>query len=462
MKWFFLIFAGLFWGAATLEGQTLSVSSNDLTIVADPTDGILGIGTSSTYSVPNASFMYDWPNPSYTSHIVAMVNGTAYDFSSTTTTSPLVAVGSGLGAYLQITKSITSSVLLTAHYEIVNNPVTGNNADTAMLKFTFSNTGTSAVTLGLRVEIDTMVNGNDGANISINNGASTIPVDTLYTANAGNLPSEWWDYDIPPPGTPNLIGHGAVYNNPYDSPATKPDAMEVAEWPDVYDMGQWTTGILGASIDDSSVVYWWTGTGNNSTGSIVVNAGQTISFTTYYGISQIALLTTPTFTPLPCSTNSCTPTNTPTDTSTITPTFTSTLTATFTPSATSTNTATNTFTSTVASTPTITPTSTFTSTFTPTCVPEVWPDPFNPKYAKDNVLKIGCVSPGSKVSIYTLSGEKVWENSQSAFQYGGPFTAVWDGRNQNGVPVSLGVYYYVIQDGTHVLQRGKFLVTGGP
>jgi hypothetical protein len=152
----------------------------------------------------------------------------------------------------------------------------------------------------------------------------------------------------------------------------------------------------------------------------------------------------PTYTPTPSSTPTMTQTPTVTDTPTPTPSFTTTFTPTNTP------------------TPTATSTATTTPTFTPTCVPEVWPDPFNPKYAKDNVLKIGCVTPGSKVSIYTLSGEKIWETSQSAFLYGGPFTAVWDGRKQNGVPVSPGVYYYVIQDGIHVLQRGKFLVTGGP
>jgi hypothetical protein len=113
-------------------------------------------------------------------------------------------------------------------------------------------------------------------------------------------------------------------------------------------------------------------------------------------------------------------------------------------------------------TPTFTSTTTSTPTDTPTCVPQVWPDPFNPKYAKNNVLKIGCLTPGSVVTIYTLSGEKVWTTSQSAFLYNSPFTAVWDGKNQNGSPVSAGIYFYVIAEGGKVLQRGKFLVASGP
>ena len=147
--------------------------------------------------------------------------------------------------------------------------------------------------------------------------------------------------------------------------------------------------------------------------------------------------------PTPTDTPTFTPTSTPTLTPTVTPTFTPTYTPTLTPSATPTFTA------------TCTPTS------TPTCVPQVWPDPFNPKYAKDHFLKIGCLTPGSTVTIYTLSGEKVWSTGQSAFQYGSSFTATWDGRNQNGVPVAPGVYYYVIESGGQALQRGKFLLIGG-
>jgi hypothetical protein len=173
---------------------------------------------------------------------------------------------------------------------------------------------------------------------------------------------------------------------------------------------------------------------------------------------------TPTDTPCGYPGNTCTPT--PTDTPCgypgITCTFTNTPTGTATPTKTPTITPTMTPTNTPTLTPTFTSTTTSTPTDTPTCVPQVWPDPFNPKYAKNNVLKIGCLTPGSVVTIYTLSGEKVWTTSQSAFLYNSPFTAVWDGKNQNGSPVSAGIYFYVIAEGGKVLQRGKFLVASGP
>jgi hypothetical protein len=143
-------------------------------------------------------------------------------------------------------------------------------------------------------------------------------------------------------------------------------------------------------------------------------------------------------------TPTATPTSTPTFTATFTPTSTPTCTDTFTPSSTPTPTATN------------TPTS------TPTCVPLVWPDPFDPKHAVNGVLKIGCLAPGSTVSIYTISGEKIWSSDQSSFVYGSPFTGTWNGTNENGVPVSPGIYFYVIQSGGKVTAKGKFLVVKTP
>ncbi len=153
---------------------------------------------------------------------------------------------------------------------------------------------------------------------------------------------------------------------------------------------------------------------------------------------------TPTRTPTATFTN--TPTNTPTPT--ITPTFTETPTPT------------------ITFTPTVTPTPTYsftpTPTFTPTCEPHLWPNPFNPKFANGGFLKIGCLAPGASITFYTISGEKVISLSDGTTQFGEELTKVWDGKNQNGVPVSAGVYFYVIQLNDQVLLRGKILIlTGG-
>jgi hypothetical protein len=188
-----------------------------------------------------------------------------------------------------------------------------------------------------------------------------------------------------------------------------------------------------------------------------------------------------TFTPTdtPTETDTATSTSTPTPTWTPSPTLTSTSTATVTSSNTPTNTAT--LTTTPSSTPTLTtsptPTSSATPTATPTPTPtpsdaatlsptnsptgtlasspceiHVWPNPFNPAKAVDGVLKISCLPDEATVDFYSISGESVARVTAVTQP------ATWDGRNHNDVPVSSGIYYYVIHQGTQVLQVGKLLV----
>jgi hypothetical protein len=182
--------------------------------------------------------------------------------------------------------------------------------------------------------------------------------------------------------------------------------------------------------------------------------------------SAPTLTQTPTITSTPTDTSTVTstptqtstPTVTFTSTMTLTPTITDTPTATFSPTVTftPTNSYTPTNTFTVTLTPTITNTFTVTPTYTPTCVTHAWPDPYNPKYAVSELLNLSCIPPGATVSFYTVSGELVFSLPET----GG--MVQWDGRNRNGVLVSSGVYFYVIQVGNEAKGTGKFLVNRGP
>jgi hypothetical protein len=87
----------------------------------------------------------------------------------------------------------------------------------------------------------------------------------------------------------------------------------------------------------------------------------------------------------------------------------------------------------------------------------IWPNPYNPKYAVNGELRVYQVPQGATLGIYTLSGEQVLTplspDSQGWIK--------WKGINQNGVPVSSGIYYYVIKDGSTVLLKGKLLILNG-
>jgi hypothetical protein len=118
------------------------------------------------------------------------------------------------------------------------------------------------------------------------------------------------------------------------------------------------------------------------------------------------------------------------------------------------------------STPTNTPTPTITSTplATPTATPtpaglHVWPNPFNPQYAWPGngagLFRAYMVPPNATMSIYTISGELVIKLGQDP-DYPGYID--WNGENKKGIPVSGGVYYYVIQNNNSNLLSGKVLV----
>ncbi len=114
------------------------------------------------------------------------------------------------------------------------------------------------------------------------------------------------------------------------------------------------------------------------------------------------------------------------------------------------------FTATRTPFPTATPTlpAAFTpaATSTPACETHVWPDPFNPATAIGGFLKISCIPTGGTVSFFTLSGELV----RTVQEVNG--LALWDGQNRNGILVSAGVYFYVIQQGEKPVRSGKLIV----
>lgn len=457
-------------GSPKAWAQLVFVQSPFIVVVADPSIQDMVIGTSNGITPTFASLLYGFVNGSYdifSSHIVFNIDGTPYDLQTPYTIgTPMTANGTNLGAYVEGSE-VVSNVDLRSHYEIVNNVITGLQADMIELRYTATNNDTVAHQLGCRVELDTEVDGNDGAIISTDNGASLINANTVWRATSGNVPTDWWDYSSLPTAGAVLVGRGSLSNNPFGVPATPPDVVEAANWPEVNGTGQWSIAANGP-VTDSAVVIWWTGTGSENGLNQSLAPGQAITWITYYGINE----KTPT--PTPTQTPTATPTSTPTITATFTPSATPTLSATWTSTSTPTFTPTVTLTSTPTSTPTITPTPTnsftptetytptltptitdtptITPTFTPTCQIHVWPDPFKPSVAQGGALKISCVPIGGEVGIYTLSGERVM------VVQGESGLALWNGRNQNGVLVSSGIYFYAVQSGNTTTGTGKFLL----
>lgn len=449
---FWMTLAGLCAGWVSAQAY---IESAYVGVAVDMTNYKMVEGTSSVYFLPNSTLMYGFygatSSPS-TSHLVFKIDGTPIDFSASQAVNVApVATGTGLGASIACSRTTASGLVLGERCQIVTNVCGGLYPDMVEMVFSATNLDMVPHQVGCRVEIDTEVNDNDGANISTNNGLSVFTSNHIWRASDGNVPSDWWDYDVAPPGIANLVGRGSVQNNPLGDPATPPDAMEVAYWSDTNSIAQWTIAPTGNPIgSDSSVVLWWTGTGSESGLNQSLAPGQVKQWVTYYGLNEGVLLTTPT----PTFTKTPTPTPTPTSTKTATPTPTFSSTTTFSFTATPTATYTQTFTPTP--TPTSTPTSTVTNTPTPTETPlgplRLWPNPFNPSTAVRGTLKCADMPEGSVLTIYSVSGEKVWNEGETGFR------AEWDGRTKGGRMVASGVYYYVVRRGTEALLKGVLMI----
>jgi len=154
---------------------------------------------------------------------------------------------------------------------------------------------------------------------------------------------------------------------------------------------------------------------------------------------------------------------TPTSTPTMTPTFTYTSTPTDTPTPTDTRTPTNTFTTTFTPTesftPTITDTPTITLTPTATETPlgplRLWPNPYDPSTAVRGTLKCADMPTGSRLLIFTVSGEKVFEAEEMGFR------VEWDGQTDKGGRASPGIYYYCIRREQETLLKGVLIIKSG-
>jgi hypothetical protein len=84
----------------------------------------------------------------------------------------------------------------------------------------------------------------------------------------------------------------------------------------------------------------------------------------------------------------------------------------------------------------------------------VYPNPFHPRLAKDNVLKFIGLTDNVDITIYTLSGDVVW--SEHIGLTGGG--ATWDARNLEGREVASGLYVYQITNAHGEKVTGKISV----
>jgi hypothetical protein len=83
----------------------------------------------------------------------------------------------------------------------------------------------------------------------------------------------------------------------------------------------------------------------------------------------------------------------------------------------------------------------------------VYPNPFAPTLAVDKVLKFDNIPVRSRIRIFTVTGELVWEKSD----VGG--RVQWDGTNQGGSAAVSGIYIYLVDLENGEKITGKIFLT---
>lgn len=143
--------------------------------------------------------------------------------------------------------------------------------DVASIRYTYTNHGSTAKKIGVRIMLDTMLGYNDGAPFRVN--GEDIVTETEYTGN--RVPQYWQSFDSLQ--NPNVTSTGFFYYTPDEAP----DKVQFAYWPQICG-SSWdyrVTSGMSFTRDSAVAAYFYPKTvPTNGSGSVV----------TYYGISGFA------------------------------------------------------------------------------------------------------------------------------------------------------------------------------
>lgn len=251
------------------------------TVAADPCNQYLAIQVGSdarfnegahpdpaTCAAGPSSFnlSYNWPSPPGTSFTTVQVDGTNLVYGTDGT---VISPPTDTGQTNQSSWQVTPGVKVSQTLSIVNGPSTGN-PDTALITYDITNTDTVSHQVGLRVMIDTMLNGNDGAPFYIP-GVGPVTNEMDFTGSA--VPQYWQAFYSLTSSTQysaqgTLVGNGA----------TPPDRFVIAAWPSIDNtLFDYTVNPAQSVTSDSAVAIYWN--------SRTLAPGATASFSTLYGLS---------------------------------------------------------------------------------------------------------------------------------------------------------------------------------
>ncbi len=254
----------------------LRIQNRYVAVQCDTDDGQFNIGTSD-----DITLLYAFPSSPWSSHILVLVDGYQYtnDAATTTATIGLLPVADPFriipvsGDTSMIfggwrIRGVDIKQTLMPVYLIYPTDTTG----TVFIRYDIINNDTVPHSVGVMLEMDTMIGPNDAAPLATAFGYSAIERD-FYAPDS--MPPYWFAYEIGPEVPPDsqIVALGII--NGFD--AVPPDRFAVGRWYSFYN-ADWYYTVSPERYGDSAVLYWWN--------PITLAPGESRMVGTYYGLGR--------------------------------------------------------------------------------------------------------------------------------------------------------------------------------
>lgn len=257
--------------AATMSIMSTSGIQNDFVAAKIGPDGRYNFGLRNSTVSNWYNISYSWPSDPWSSFVSTRVDGQDFIF------------GSNSGTFVQSPHNVDGltneaiwrmgDVAIRQVIQIGENPATGA-PDAVQLRYVLTNAGTVPHDVGLRIMIDTMLQGNDGAPFRVpgSGGMESVTREREYSGPA--VPDFWQAFrDLSNPEIASqytLRGGGA----------TPPDRLTINDWGIINNTTWDCTVNPGRSVTgDSAVGMWWN--------PAQLAPGETRTIVTYYGKPRV-------------------------------------------------------------------------------------------------------------------------------------------------------------------------------
>lgn len=238
----------------------VEVKNQYLSILVAP-DGRFNSGATGEVTGISYNISYYWPNSPWSSYTTVWIDGDTYIFG---TGGEMIEAPNN---YMDeqgrtINKCVWKygDIYVTQYLEIVFNPYDNRNDNGAYI-YTVYNSGAVSHEVGLRVMIDTMVNGNDGIPFSTTDQVGLITKEKEYY-NIDNYFDKFSWYTLYSFNTPQIGSQGDVLNSNYygieEYVTPLPDRFVFCSWGNI-DGSIWEYAINPnrSIVGDSAIAYWW-------------------------------------------------------------------------------------------------------------------------------------------------------------------------------------------------------------